>query len=136
MHVRGQPHFGNESDASTGNAHGIGLFEGQLKMRGFDRVRYFLAQLREQLGNNTISGKPLSVFRFEELFSNEAVGVNEKKSGAGKALLHTSSFSIEDSISPDGLGVRIREHGVFELVSFNKNFQDFYRVVINGLQLV
>ncbi len=70
MHVRGQPHFGNESDASTGNAYGIGLFEGQLKMRGFDRVRYFLAQFREQLGNNTISGKPLSVFRFEELFSN------------------------------------------------------------------
>ena len=134
MHLRGQPHFGNESDASTGNTYGIGLFESQLKMRGFDRVRYFLAQFREKLGNNTISGKPLSVFRFEELFSNEAVGINEKKSRAGKALLHTSSFGIEDPIGPDGLRVRIREHGVFEFVSVSKILQDFFRVVANGRQ--
>ena len=135
MHVGGQPHFGNDSDASTGNADAIGLFEGQLKMRGFDRVCYFLAQFREKFRNNAISGKPLSVFCLEKLFSNDPVSIDEKISGAGKAFLHTAGFRVEDPISLDGLGVRVREHWVFELVSVSKIFQDFFRVIADGRQL-
>ena len=104
-------------------------------MRGFDRFRYFLAQFRGKLGNNAISGKPLPVFRFEELFSDNAAGINKKISRAGKALLHTSSFLIEDSISLDGLRVRVRKHWVFDLVPVGKIFQDFFRVIADGRQL-
>ena len=60
VNVWRQPHFGGEGDASAGNAGGIGLFQGELKVRGFDRFRYFLAQFREKLGNNAISGEPLA----------------------------------------------------------------------------
>ena len=104
-------------------------------MRSFDRFRYFLAQFREKLGNNAISGKPFPVFCFEELFSNDAVGINEKISGASKALLHPGSFLIEDSISLDGLRVRVREHRICDLVPVGKIFQDFFRVIADGRQL-
>ena len=53
-------------------------------MRSFDRFRYFLAQFREKLGNYAISGKPLAVLRFEELFSNDALGSMKKYPGRAK----------------------------------------------------
>jgi len=58
--------------------------------------------------------------------------VSIKKIQAGQSLLHTGSFGIEDSISPDGLRVRIRGHGGMEFVSVSKNTQDFFRVVADG----
>src|SRR6267143_2350539 len=104
-------------------------------MRSLGRFCYFLAQFREKFGNNAISRKPLPVFRFEELFSNDAVGINKKISRASIALLHSSGFMIEDSISPDGLRVWVREHRVVDLVAVGKIFQDFFRVIADGRQL-
>ncbi len=72
-------------------------------MRGFDRFRDFLAQFREKLGNDAISGKPLPVFGFEKLFSNNAVGIDKKVSRPGKTLLHPSGFRVKDTISLDRL---------------------------------
>jgi len=135
MHIRREPHLGDERDASTRNADRIGLFEGQLKVRRFDGFRYFLAQFRKKLGNNAISGEPLPVFRFEELFSNNAVGIDEKVSRASKALLHPRSFLIEDAISLDGLRLTVPEHRVLNLVPVSKKFQDFFRVIANGREL-
>jgi len=42
---------------------------------------------------------------------------------------------IEDSISPDGLRVWVREHRVVDLVAVGKIFQDFFRVIADGRQL-
>jgi hypothetical protein len=104
-------------------------------MRGFDCFRYFLAEFREELGDDAIPSESLPVFRFEELFSNDALGIDKKIPRPSKALLHARGFCIEDTIGLDGLRVRVRQQGVFDLVPVREEFQDFCRVVADGCQL-
>ena len=54
MDIVREPHFGNQSDSTSGNAGAIGLFGGELKMRRFDRAAYLFAQFRKKLGNDII----------------------------------------------------------------------------------
>ncbi len=61
MHVCGQAHFGDEREVRAGNASGVGLFEGQLEVRGFHGFGDFLAQFREQFGNDAIAREALAV---------------------------------------------------------------------------
>src|SRR5260370_36571137 len=135
MDIGGEAHLGDEGNARAGNAGGVRLFEGQSKMGGLDRFYNFLAQFREKLGNNAISCEPLPIFGLEELFSNDSVGINKIISRAGKALLHACSFSIEDAIGFDGLGIRVRKHRVSDIVPVSKILQDFFRVIADGREL-
>jgi hypothetical protein len=95
-------------------------------MRGCNRFFHLLAQFREELGEDTISGKPFPVFRFEEFFSNDAVRIDKKISRAGETLLHARGFPIPDAIIPNGLRVRVGEQWVFNFVTLSKILQDLF----------
>src|SRR5271169_1307533 len=135
VHIRRQPHFGSYRDASPGNAGAIGLLEGDLEVRGFDCFAHFLAQFREKFGNDTVSRKPLAVFRFEEFFLNDAFRVDVEIARARKALLHPSCLLIEDAICLDDPGFGVSEQRVLNLVPLRKELQDFFRVVADSRQL-
>src|SRR5258707_6079990 len=104
-------------------------------MRGLNRLRDFLAQFREQLGNNAISGKALPVLCLEKLFSDDPVGIDKEVSRPGKTFLHAGGLRVKATISPDGVRIGVRQHRVFDLVPVGEIFQDFFRVVTDGRQL-
>ena len=135
MDLRGQPHLSSEGDARARNAGGIGLCEGQLEMRGFYGLGYFLAQFRKKLGEDAITSETLAISRFKKLFANDAMAIDKKISRARKALLHPGSFFIQDAIVSNGLGLGVGEQGVFDLVPVGKIFQDGCGVVADRRQL-
>ncbi len=49
--------------------------------------------------------------------------------------MHAGRFGIQDAIRLDGLGLRIREERVFDLVAVREIFQDFFAIVTDGRQL-
>jgi hypothetical protein len=107
----------------------------ELKMRGLDGVGDFLAQLREELGNNAVPRKPLAVFRFEKLFPNDAVAIEKKISRSSEALLHSGGFCVQHAISLNDLRVRVRNHRVVNLVPVSEKLQDLLRVIADGREL-
>src|SRR5271156_6294261 len=104
-------------------------------MLGLNRLGYFLAQLRKKFGKNTFSCEPLPVPGFEKFLANDALGIDEKISGARKSLLHPRSFWIKNPVGPDGFRIGIPQQGIFDLVPVSKELQNFLRVIADGSQL-
>ena len=104
-------------------------------MRSLNRLRYFLAQLREELGDDAVSSETLAIFRFEEFFSNDAFRINKKISRAGKALLHPRGFAVENAVGLDDLRVWISEQGIIDLAPVREKLQDLFRVIADSRQL-
>src|SRR2546426_4394259 len=70
MDVRREPHLHSQRDTVPRKRHAIRLRNRELKMGCLDAVRDFFAKLRKEFNNHLVSGKPLAILRFEELFSN------------------------------------------------------------------
>src|ERR1700674_988211 len=105
MHIRWKLHFGSQGDTSTRKAGSIRLFDGKAKVRGFDLVRYFVAQRWEKLTNHVVSGKSLPVLHFEELFPNRALGIDEEIPGPRHAPKLSDRLSVQNLISPNGFRI-------------------------------
>jgi len=49
--------------------------------------------------------------------------------------LHAGCFGVQNAIRLDGLGLRIREQRVLDLVAVRKIFQNFLGIIADGRQL-
>ena len=129
MDVRREPHFRSQRYTAPGKAGAIGLLDRELKVGRFDGIRDFLAQFRKEFGNHVVSGKPLPVLRFEELFSNHAVGVDEEISGARHALELADGFDVQNLIGANDFGVGVGEQGEIDLPAVREIFQYGFAVI-------
>ena len=124
MHIRRQPHFGNEGDPTPGHACGVGLLERQLQMRGFDRLRDFLRQAPgKSLAMMLLPVSRSRYFGSKNFSRMMPFGIDEEISGARKALLHSRGFRIENAVSRNDFGIRIPSSGYSILCRSRKNFR-------------
>jgi len=127
--VRREPHFRCEGYIASWKAGAIGLLDRKLKVRCFYGVVYFLAQLRKKPCNHIVSGKPLTVLRFKEFFSNHALSVDEEISRARHTLVLAHGLDVENLVGTKDFGVRVGEQGKINLPAVRKVFQ-------NGLSVI
>ena len=134
MHIRWKLHFGSQGNTAPRKAGSIRLFDGKVKVRGFDVIGDFVAQRREKLANHIVSGKSLPVLRFEELFPNGALGIDEEVPGPRHALELSDRLGVQDLIGPDGFRIRIGEQGKLDLAPASEVLQYFLGVIADGRQ--
>ena len=132
MDIRREPYFRRERYAGTGNARAVGLLNHELKVGSFDSIRDFFAQFRKELGDYVVPGEPFPVFRFEELFPNDPVRVDEEISGPRHSLVLTDGFAVENLIGPNRFGVGVGEQGKINLLAVREVFQYFFAVIADG----
>src|SRR6266853_1687447 len=101
-------------------------------MRRLNIVCYFIAQLRKKLAYNMVPGKSLPVLRFEELFPNCAVGIDEKISGPRHALVLPGRLDVQDVIGVKGFRIRVGEQGKFDFAPVREGFQYLLGVIADG----
>jgi hypothetical protein len=104
-------------------------------MGRFHRLRNFLPQFREKLGQQAIPRQPLAVSRVEKLFANDSLLIDKEIPRAGKALLHSGGFPVQDAVGVDDFGIGVAEQRVLDPVAGGKISQDFFGVITDGRQL-
>src|SRR5579863_5068341 len=130
-----QLHLGRHRNATPGNANAIGLFQGNLQMRRFNRVGNFLPQFWEELRNHAISGEAFAVFRVEKFLSNDSLGVDEEVPGPRHTFELSYSFGVQYLVRLDHLGVMVGEQWKVNLAAVREILEYFYAVVADRRHL-
>ncbi len=112
----------------------VGLLDGESKVRGFDIVGDFVAQLREELANHIVSGKSLPVLRFEEFLPNHAFGIDEEIPRPRHALELSGRLGVQNLVGPDRFRIRVSEQRKFDLAAVGEGLQYFLAVIADGRQ--
>ena len=107
----------------------IRLRNRELEVGCFDAVRDFFAQLWKEFNNHVVSGKPLAVLRFKELFSNHAMGVDKEISRASHTLELTCSRDVQNLVGANDLGIRVGEQGEIDFAAVREVFQYGFTVI-------
>ena len=132
MDIAREPHFGDQGDPASGHADAVGLLGGELEMRSFDRAAYFFAELREELCNDIITGKPIPVLGLKEFFADYALGIDEEKSRARHALELAGGFGVQHAVCTDDLGIGVGKQREVDLLPGREVFQDRLAVVTDA----
>jgi hypothetical protein len=129
-----QLYFRGHRDATSRYANAIGLFQGNLQMRRFNPVGYFLSQFREEFRDDAISGEALAVFRVEKLLLDESLRVDKEITGPRHAFKLPDGFGVQHPIRLDRLGVGVGKQREINLAAVREMLEDF-RVIADRRQL-
>ena len=129
MRIGWQLHFGSQSDTVPRKADSIRLFERHVKVRGFDIIRYFVAQFGEKLTNNVISGVPVLIPDFEEFFPNHTLSIDKEIPGSRYAFVSFGLLGVHDLVGREDFGIRIGEQRELDFFPVREELQ-YFRVVI------
>ena len=102
-----EPHFRGQSDTASGNSGAVGLLNGELKMRRFNRTGHLFAKFREYLRNHVIPRVPSPILGFEKLLANDAIGIDEEISRSRHALVFSDCLGVQQIVSPDDFRIRV-----------------------------
>lgn len=132
MDIGWEPHLGSQRDTSSRKAGSIGLCDEEAQVRGFYVIGDFVAQRREQLAKNVAAGQSFPVLRFEELFPDNAPGINEEIPGPRHTPELSSRLGVQDVIGLNGLGARIGKQRKRDLAPVREGLQYFRAVIAGG----
>jgi hypothetical protein len=132
MDIGRELHFGRQGDTAARNGGSVGLFDGEVQVRGLDIVRNFVAQCRKKLANDIVPGESFPVLRLEELFPNRALGIDEVIAGSRHTLILSDRLGVQKPVGPNDSGIRVGEQRNVDLAPVSEVLQYFLAVIADG----